>query len=57
VDNDKLKDGYVNFINILNLDDMYVKKMREWRNQDFVRQRMFNREIITEEEHARLLSI
>jgi len=28
VDNDKLKDGYVNFINILNLDDMYVKKMR-----------------------------
>jgi len=50
VDNDKLKDGYVNFINILNLDDMYVKKMREWRNQDFVRQRMFK-----EEEHARFI--
>ena len=52
MDNDKLKDGYVNFINILELGDAYINKLRSWRNQDFVRLRMFNQEIITEEEHA-----
>ena len=52
MDNDKLKDGYVSFINILELDDIYIKNLRDWRNQDFVRQRMLNQEIITEEEHA-----
>jgi len=52
VDNDRLKEGYVNYINVLELDDIYIKKLRDWRNQDFVRRRMFNQEIITEEEHA-----
>lgn len=52
MDNDKLKDGYVSFINILELDDIYIKNLRDWRNQDFVRQRMLNQQIITEEEHA-----
>ncbi|GAE87801.1 UDP-4-amino-4,6-dideoxy-N-acetyl-beta-L-altrosamine N-acetyltransferase [Acetivibrio straminisolvens] len=55
MDNDKLKDGYVNYINILELDNIYIDKLRNWRNQDFVRKRMFNQEIITEKEHARFI--
>ena len=33
------------------LDEDTVLKIREWRNQDFVREMMFNKHYITEEEH------
>lgn len=50
--NDKLKIGNVHFRNILNLDEEYIIKLRQWRNQDYVRNNMFNQQIISEEEHS-----
>lgn len=35
------------------LDDTTIMKIREWRNQEFVRKMMFNKDIIDEETHIR----
>lgn len=51
MDNDKLKIGNVHFHNVLNLNEDYISKLRQWRNQEYVRNNMFNQDIITEEEH------
>lgn len=45
------QDIKVDFINFLELNEEYIEKIREWRNQDFVRKYMFNSEVITREEH------
>lgn len=45
----------ISFIDILNLGDQYKNNLREWRNQDFVRQKMFNDKIISLDEHIRFL--
>ena len=48
------KDTY-SFVNVL--QSPYKYQLREWRNQDFVRLRMINQGIISEEEHERYLDI
>ncbi|MCR5088836.1 MAG: GNAT family N-acetyltransferase [Oscillospiraceae bacterium] len=37
------------------LESSYAQKVREWRNQDFVRLQMVNQDIITEEQHRKYL--
>lgn len=43
----------ITFKNIL--DTEYTEKLREWRNQDFVRKNMTNHAIIGEDEHAKYI--
>lgn len=45
----------ISFKNIMDLDDKYKKELRNWRNQEFVREKMLNTHIITEEEHYKFL--
>ncbi|OQA16771.1 MAG: hypothetical protein BWY64_02453 [bacterium ADurb.Bin363] len=55
MDNDKLKSGDVHFHNILDLDAEYISNLRNWRNQDFVREKMFNQGLISEDEHGKFI--
>lgn len=43
------------FINILETDGVTREKIRQWRNQDEIRQWMLNQNVISKEEHARWL--
>lgn len=45
---------HITFQNIL--DTPYTKKMREWRNQDFVRKNMTNHDMIGEQEHENYIN-
>lgn len=45
----------IKFVNILELDPSIKEKVRQWRNQDDVREQMLNQEIISTEEHAHWL--
>ncbi|MEY7998798.1 GNAT family N-acetyltransferase [Clostridium sp. Mt-5] len=45
----------INYKNILDLDINYKNKLRDWRNQDFVREKMFFSDIISEEDHKNFL--
>ncbi|AKA70305.1 GNAT family N-acetyltransferase [Clostridium scatologenes] len=47
----------ITFFNILDLDDEYRINLRNWRNQDFVRSKMFNDSIISYDEHMKFLEI
>ncbi|MEN2775428.1 UDP-4-amino-4,6-dideoxy-N-acetyl-beta-L-altrosamine N-acetyltransferase [Acetivibrio clariflavus] len=56
MENDKLELGDVYFYNIFDLDEEYIERLRYWRNQDFVRENMFNQHIISEDEHNEFIS-
>lgn len=45
----------IRFINVTDLSEEYASKLREWRNQEHVRSKMFNQNIISSEDHARFL--
>lgn len=45
----------ISFYNILNLASEYQQQMRIWRNQDFVRSKMFHPHLISEAEHLTFL--
>lgn len=49
METEKSQAVHITFQNIL--DTSYTKKLREWRNQDFVRKNMTNHDIISESEH------
>jgi len=46
----------ITFENILNLDETYKEKIRQWRNLPFVRNKMINSHIISRDEHKKFLS-
>lgn len=41
----------ITFVDIIDLNDEIKQKLRCWRNEEFVRENMFNQEIISKEEH------
>ncbi|WP_425449711.1 UDP-4-amino-4,6-dideoxy-N-acetyl-beta-L-altrosamine N-acetyltransferase [Dethiothermospora halolimnae] len=45
----------ISFYNIFDLDNKYKEKLLEWRNQKFVREKMFNSDIIQKRDHYRFL--
>ena len=48
---------YIKFCNILQLPEKYRQQLRTWRNEPFVRERMFNSEVISEENHNEFLRV
>lgn len=44
------------FVNFFNLNSEYKNKIREWRNQLFVREKMINKSIISKEEHEEFIT-
>lgn len=46
----------IDIIDLLDLDNEFGIKLRDWRNQEFVREKMFNKEIITLDEHIKFLN-
>lgn len=53
--NEIIQKKKVEFKNVLYLSEEYKYKIREWRNQDFVRNNMINRNIISLDEHVKFL--
>ena len=45
----------ITFINILQVNPDISRKVRQWRNKDYIRRRMLNRHIISSEEHKQWL--
>ena len=44
------------FVNFFNLNEEYKNKIRAWRNQLFVRDKMINKSIISKEEHEEFMT-
>jgi hypothetical protein len=44
------------FVNFFNLNSEYKNKIREWRNQLFVREKMINKSIISKKEHEEFMT-
>ncbi|MGY4687983.1 UDP-4-amino-4,6-dideoxy-N-acetyl-beta-L-altrosamine N-acetyltransferase [Petrotoga sp. DB-2] len=44
------------FVNFFNLNSEYKNKIREWRNQWFVREKMINKSIISKKEHEEFMT-
>lgn len=49
-------DNLIYYINLFNLSKEYKNRIRLWRNQSFVREKMVNKNIISKEEHDKFIN-